>query len=69
MVAVLVIMIDEFVDLVFETAGEIIVPQQIPVPQRLMRAFGLALGLRMIRRAVNWPLRMCSQSPLLRDRL
>ena len=45
MVAVVVVMIDEGADLVFEVARQIVVFQQYPVLQRLMPALDLALGL------------------------
>ena len=48
MVAVVVVMIDEGGDLVFEVARQIVVFQQDPVLQGLMPALDLALGLRVI---------------------
>ena len=53
MVALVVIVIDESVDLVFEVAGQVIIFQQDPVFQRLMPALDLALCLRVIRRATD----------------
>lgn len=47
-VALVVVMIDEGADLVFEIARQIIVLQQDAVLQRLMPALDLALGLRVI---------------------
>ena len=52
-VALVVVVIDEGADLVFETAGQIIIFKQDPVLQRLMPALDLALGLRVIRCAPN----------------
>ena len=43
-VAVIVVMIDEGADLVFEVARQIVVFQQYPVLQRLMPALNLALS-------------------------
>ena len=48
-VALVVVVIDEGADLVFEIAGQIIIFKQDPVLQRLMPALDLALGLRVIR--------------------
>ena len=47
-VAMVVVMLDEGPDLVFEIAGQVIVLQQDAVLQRLMPAFDLALGLRVV---------------------
>ena len=44
-VALVVVMIDEGADLVFEIAGQVVILQQNPVLQRLMPAFDLALCL------------------------
>ena len=52
-VALVVVVIDEGADLVFEIAGQIIIFKQDPVLQRLMPALDLALGLRVIRCAPN----------------
>ncbi len=49
--ALVVILLDEDADLVFEIAGQIIIFQQHAVLQRLMPALDLALGLGMMRRA------------------
>ena len=54
-VAVVVVMIDEFRDAVFEIAGQVVVFQQDPVLQGLMPALDLALGLGMIWRATDVP--------------
>ena len=48
-VALVVVVIDEGADLVFEIAGQIIIFKQDPVLQRLMPALDLALDLRVIR--------------------
>ena len=46
-------MTDERIDLRLQVARQIIVFQQDAVLQRLMPAFDLALGLRVIRRAAS----------------
>ena len=50
-VAVLVIVQHERIDLSFEVAGKVIVLEQDAVLERLMPALDLALGLRMTRRS------------------
>ena len=52
-VTVIVVMIDEGTDLVFEIARQIIVLQQDAVLQRLMPTLDLALRLRMVWSAAN----------------
>ncbi len=49
MVTLVVVMIDEVTDLVFEIARQVVVLQQDPVLQGLVPTFDLALGLRVIR--------------------
>ena len=49
-VALVVVVGDEGVDLGFEGAGQAVVLQQYPVLQRLVPAFDLALGLGMVQR-------------------
>ena len=49
MVTLVVVMIDEGADLVFEIARQVVVLQQDPVLQGLVPTFDLALGLRVIR--------------------
>jgi hypothetical protein len=49
MVTLVVVMIDEGADLVFEIARQIVVLQQDAVLQGLVPTFDLALGLRVIR--------------------
>ncbi len=51
--ALVVIVLDEGPDLVFEVTGQVVVFQQHTVLQRLMPAFDLSLGLRMERSATN----------------
>ena len=53
MVAVVVVMRDEGIDLRFELTGKIVVLEQDAVLQRLMPALDLALGLGMARRATE----------------
>ncbi len=48
-VAPVVVMLDEGVDLLLEIGRQVVVLQQDAVPQGLVPAFDLALGLRMIR--------------------
>ena len=48
MVTLVIVMIDEGADLVFEIAGQIVVLQQDAVLQGLMPTLDLALGLRVI---------------------
>ena len=52
-VAPVIIVADEGLDLRFEVAGQVIVLQQDAVFQRLVPALDLALGLRMARRAAD----------------
>ena len=52
-IALVVIVLDEGPDLVFEVTGQVVVFQQHTVLQRLMPAFDLSLGLRMERSATN----------------
>ena len=47
-IALVVVVLDEGPDLVFEVTGQVIVLQQNTVFQRLMPAFDLTLRLRMI---------------------
>ena len=54
-VAVVVVMIDEFRDAVFEIAGQVVVLQQDPVLEGLMPTLDLALCLGMIWRATDVP--------------
>ena len=49
MITLLVVVLDEGIDLVFEIAGEVIVFQQHTVLRRLMPAFELGLDFRMLR--------------------
>lgn len=53
MIAGIVIVIDEGIDLAFEIAGQIVVVEQNAVLQGLVPAFDFSLGLRMIRRAAD----------------
>jgi hypothetical protein len=52
-IAAMIVLIDEGVDLGLEVAGQIIVFQQEAVLERLMPAFDLALCLRMAWRATH----------------
>ena len=52
-VALVVVMLDEDLDLLFEIAGQEVVLQQHTVFERLMPAFDLALGLGMEGRTAN----------------
>ena len=52
-VSLVVVIIDEGPDLMFEIAGQVVVFQQNPVLHGLMPALDLALGLRMERRSAN----------------
>ena len=54
-VAVVVVMIDEFRDAVFEIAGQVVVLQQDPVLEGLIPTLDLALCLEMIWRATDVP--------------
>ena len=54
-VAVVVVMIDEFRDAVFEIAGQVVVLQQDAVLEGLMPTLDLALCLGMIWRATDVP--------------
>jgi len=51
MVAMVVVVLHEGVDLRFELTGEVVVLEQDAVLKRLMPALDLALGLRMTRRS------------------
>ncbi len=53
MVSLVVVVIDEQLDLLFEITRQEVVFQQYAVLQGLMPTFDLALRLRMIRRATN----------------
>ena len=53
MVTLVVVMIDEGADLVFEIARQVVVLQQDPVLQRLVPAFDLTLCLRVVWRATD----------------
>ena len=53
MIAAVIVVIDEGVDLLPEIAGQIVVFQQDAVLQGLVPAFDLALGFRVIRRAAR----------------
>ena len=53
MVALVVVVIDEGPDLMFEITGQIVVFQQNPVLHRLVPALDLALGLRVERGSAN----------------
>ena len=56
MIALMIVVADERIDLRFEVTGQEVVFQQDAVLQRLMPAFDLALGLWMVRRAAcMWP--------------
>ncbi len=57
-VASVVVMIDEGVDLVSQIAGQVIVLQQDAVLQGLMPALDLALGLRVIRVWLAWEMQL-----------
>ena len=50
-IAGMIVMLDEGGDLQFEIAGQVVMFEQDAVLERLMPAFDLALGLRMIRRS------------------
>ena len=52
-ISVVIVVRDERVDLRFEVARQIVVLQQNAVLERLMPAFDLALGLRMVGRAAH----------------
>ena len=52
-VAAMVVMIDEGIDLVFEVTRQVIVLQQDAIFQRLVPALDLALGLRVMRGAAD----------------
>ena len=52
-IALVIVVRDEGIDLCFELAGQIVVLKQDAVLQGLMPALDLALGLRMIRRPTN----------------
>ena len=52
-IALMVVMIDERLDLGFEVCWEEVVVQQDAVLQSLVPAFDLALGLRVIRRPTD----------------
>lgn len=52
-IALVVVVLDEGPDLVFEVTGQVIVLQQNTVFQRLMPAFDLSLSLWMERRATD----------------
>ena len=52
-IALVIIVRDEGIDLCFEMAGQIVVLEQDAVLQGLMPAFDFALGLRMIGRPTN----------------
>ncbi len=49
----MVVVVDERIDGSLERAREVVVLEQDPVLQRLMPAFDLALGLRMLRRPAH----------------
>ena len=53
MIADVIVVLDEGVDLPFEIAGQIVVVEQNAVLQGLVPALDLALGLGMIRRAAH----------------
>ena len=69
MVAVVVVMIDEFRDAVFEITGQVVVLQQDPVLEGLMPTLDLALCLGMIWRAKDVPFwsRTGRWSPMLQS--
>ena len=52
-IAGMVVVLDEGGDLAFEIAGQVVVLKQDAVFERLMPAFDLALGLRVIRGAAD----------------
>ena len=52
-VAMVVVVIDESADQAFQVAGQEVVFQEYPVLHRLVPAFDLALGLRMVRRTAD----------------
>jgi len=52
-IALVIVVRDEGIDLCFEMAGQIVVLEQDAVLQGLMPAFDLALGLRVIGRPTN----------------
>jgi hypothetical protein len=49
----MIVVIDEGLDPSFEITGQIVVLEQDPVFQRLMPAFDLSLGLRVMRRSTD----------------
>ena len=53
MIALMVVVLDEQLDLLFEIARQEVVFQQYPILECLVPTFDLALRLRMIRRATN----------------
>ena len=53
MVAMVVVVPDEGVDLAFEVAGQVVVLEQDAVLQGLVPALDLALGLGMVRRTTD----------------
>ena len=55
MVAVVIVVVDEAIDVRFEIAWEVVVIQQDAVLQRLMPALDLALGLGMVGRPTHVP--------------
>lgn len=52
-VALVVVVIDEGLDLAFKIAGQIVIFQQHPVLHRLMPSFDFSLGLRVERGSTN----------------
>ena len=52
-VAVVIVVVDEGLDLGLQIAGKIVVLKQYPVLQGLVPTLDLALGLRMVGRATN----------------
>ena len=55
MVAAVIVVLDEAIDVGLEIAGQIVVLEQDAVLERLMPALDLALGLGMIGRAADVP--------------
>ena len=52
-IALMIVVLDEGIDLGFEIAGQIVIFQQYPVLQGLVPSLDLALGLRMVGSATD----------------
>ena len=52
-VAMVIVVINEAIDVPFEVARQVVVVEQDAVLERLMPALNLALGLRMVGRSAN----------------